>query len=62
MKLATHSAAVRLAVLSAPTFAAVLAAFSFGPYPLAPAEALAALLAGPGSAGARTAGKGLIPA
>ncbi|MGQ9495869.1 MAG: FecCD family ABC transporter permease [Thermoanaerobaculaceae bacterium] len=51
MKLARQSTAVRLAVLAAPTFAALLAAFAFGPYPLTPAEALAALLAGPGSAG-----------
>jgi len=41
--LAGHRTALRLAVLSAPVFAALLAAFAFGPYPLSPAEALAAL-------------------
>ncbi len=47
MNLAAQGAAVRLAVLSAPTFAALLAAFAFGPYPLPPLEALVALWAGP---------------
>lgn len=47
MRLAGRSAGRRLAVLSAPTFAALAAAFAFGPYPLSPADALAALLAGP---------------
>lgn len=50
MKLAGRSAGLRLAVLSAPTFAALAAAFAFGPYPLSPADALAALLAGPAAA------------
>lgn len=47
MNLARWPAGWRLAVLSTPAFAALLAAFSCGPYPLAPAEAVAALLAGP---------------
>lgn len=51
MNLAKQSAIVRLAVLSAPTFAALLAAFAFGPYPLSPPEALAALWAGPAAGG-----------
>ncbi len=47
MKLAGQSTVLRLTVLSAPLLAALLAAFAFGPYPLSPAEALAALWAGP---------------
>lgn len=47
MNLATQSAAVRLAVLSAPLAAALAAAFAFGPYPLSPWQALSALWAGP---------------
>lgn len=50
MRLAGRSAGLRLAVLSAPTFAALAAAFAFGPYPLSPAEVLSALLAGPTAA------------
>lgn len=47
MSLATQSTAVRLALLSAPTLAALVAAVVFGPYPLSPTETFAALLAGP---------------
>ncbi len=47
MNLAGQRATLRLVVLSAPVFAALLAAFACGPYPLSPAEALAALWAGP---------------
>lgn len=50
MRLAGRSAGLRLAVLSAPTFAALAAAFAFGPYPLSPADVFAALLAGPTAA------------
>ena len=51
MKLARWPAGPRLLVLSVPTLAALLAAFTFGPYSLAPGEVLAALLAGPAATG-----------
>ena len=51
MKLARWPAGPRLLVLSVPTLAALLAAFTFGPYSLTPGEVLAALLAGPAATG-----------
>jgi iron complex transport system permease protein len=47
VNLATRHAGVRVGVLTAPVLAALVAAFAFGPYPLSPAEVLAALRAGP---------------
>ncbi len=47
MNLVRQSSILRLAVLAVPAFAALLAAFAFGPYPLSPAEALGVLWAGP---------------
>ncbi|MDM7456337.1 MAG: iron ABC transporter permease [Tepidimonas sp.] len=49
MKLATRGAVARLFILAAALVAALLAAFAFGPYPLSPLDALAALWAGPGA-------------
>jgi len=51
MNFAHQRAIVRLAVLLVPTFAALLAAFAFGPYPLSLPEVLAALWAGPSAEG-----------
>lgn len=51
MNLSRWPAGPRLAVLSAPTLAAVLAAFAFGPYPLPASDVLSALLAGPSATG-----------